>query len=71
MKRLIAFLVVVACLLVVFAPPAQAWYCQARSAGGAFGWATSYSPARAEHNALFECAIRTPSNYLCVVTWCK
>ena len=71
MKRLIAFLIVVSCLMLAFAPPAQAWSCRARSATGSFGWATNYSLARAQYNALYECAIHTPTNYMCVVTWCK
>ncbi len=71
MKRFIALLIVVSSLLVVFSSPALAWYCQARSPTGSLGWATSYSLPRAQYNALYECAIHTPSTYMCVVTWCK
>ena len=71
MKRLIAFLIVVSSLLVAFSSPAWVWYCQGRSPTGSLGWATSYSLPRAQCSALLECAIHTPTNYLCVVTWCK
>ena len=71
MKRFITFLIVVSSLLAVSSSPAWAWFCQARSPTGSLGWATNYSLPRAQHNALLECAIHTPTIYVCVITSCR
>jgi hypothetical protein len=70
-KRFIAFLLIVGSLLVAFSLPAMAWYCQARSPTGALSWATNHYLGTAQYNALYECAIHTPTRYICVITWCK
>ncbi|MFI4973224.1 MAG: hypothetical protein ACHP84_01645 [Caulobacterales bacterium] len=44
--------------------------CTARSRF-AYGVWTSTSLALAQHNALVQCAIRTPRGYLCVITHCR
>jgi hypothetical protein len=70
MKNVVTFLVIVGSLLLTLSSQASAWYCVARSTTGASGWATHYSLARAQRNALYQCARRTPRGYMCYVTGC-
>jgi hypothetical protein len=46
------------------------WYCMAKSPTGTWGegWAPANATARGV--ALVECAARTPSRYVCVITAC-
>jgi hypothetical protein len=52
------------------APEAQAWGCEARSPSSR-GWSSGYnSRAQAQRRALQECAVRTPRNRTCRITYC-
>jgi hypothetical protein len=71
MKKFAISSAIVGFLLLSFASEASAWYCEARSATGAWGWARNYSLRRAKHNALYQCARRTPRGYMCYITFCR
>jgi hypothetical protein len=71
MKIIAASLLIAGSMLLMFSSQASAWYCEARSATGASGWAAHYSLARAKRNALYQCARRTPRGYMCYVTGCR
>jgi hypothetical protein len=52
------------------APEAQAWGCEARSPNSR-GWSSGYrSRTEATRRALRECAVRTPRNRTCRITYC-
>jgi hypothetical protein len=70
-KLLLAFALITAgsAALPLTSSPASADVCFARSATGSHGWGRG-GPAYARARALAECAIRTPSNYYCVITGC-
>jgi hypothetical protein len=58
-------------LLAALPSEASAAYCQARSAKGARGWARNYSLARAQYNALYQCARRTLRGVMCYIQYCS
>jgi hypothetical protein len=47
------------------------WYCMAKSRTGSWGEGWAPVNATARGIALAECAVRTPKNYVCVITACK
>jgi hypothetical protein len=71
MRLIIATAAIAATLVGMMPSQASAWYCVARSASGARGWATNNDLARARYNSLVQCAVRTPRRYTCYVTGCR
>ncbi|MBV8565578.1 MAG: hypothetical protein JO273_09005 [Methylobacteriaceae bacterium] len=72
MKAAVIGSLIVAASLWTLAPsPAQAWYCQASSNTGAWGWGTNYWLGAARQRALLECAVRTPRWGRCFITSCS
>lgn len=71
MKKILAIVVLVASFSATFSSDASAWYCVARSATGARGWATNYILSTAQYNALWQCAARTPRGYMCYIRSCR
>jgi hypothetical protein len=71
MKVLVACLAVAGLLWVGFPSQASAARCVARSATGSRGWATNYSLAAAQYNALYQCAVRTPRGFTCYIVSCR
>jgi uncharacterized low-complexity protein len=70
MKKIAISSAIAGFLLLSLASEASAWYCEARSATGAWGWGRSYSLARAKRIALYQCARRTPRRFVCYITGC-
>lgn len=70
MKMIAASLMLAALFLPALSCQASAAYCDARSATGSHGWARNYVLARAQHNALYQCARRTPRGVLCYIAYC-
>jgi hypothetical protein len=66
MRLIIATAAVAATLVGMMPSQASAWYCVARSASGARGWATSNNLARARYNALVLCAACSNRHAACI-----
>ncbi len=71
MKTITASLMLAALFLPALTSQASAAYCEARSATGSLGWARNYVLARAQYNALYQCALRTPRGVMCYIAYCK
>jgi len=70
MKKIAISSAIAGLLFLSVVSEANAWYCEARSATGSYGWARNYSLARAKRNALYQCAVRTPRRFVCYITGC-
>ncbi len=71
MKTIAACLMLAVLFLPALSSQASAAYCEARSATGSHGWARNTVLARAQYNALSQCARRTPRGVMCYITYCR
>jgi len=69
MGRILAALVVAACLVSLASTEASAWVCQAAGVGSG-GWARSYSIIDAKLGALRRCEHHSPVP-ICTIVWCR